>query len=156
MNEVENMLKRWIIVADAASARFLQQSKNGTISEALTELLAIDVPAIREHDYGVHKPGKATSSGTGLGVRHRFEPHTPWNDAKRDLFCAEIVKVLHQHQQQFDILTLIAPPKVLGSLRSDLDKSLSKKVEQEVAKDLTKATSNELKEYVNLPRFIEK
>lgn len=150
------MMRPWLIVVDASSARFLQQNKDGSIVEVLPKLLAANIAAIRERDKGTHKPGKAINSGTGIGAHHRFEPHTSWHDINRDIFCAEIIKILHQHQQRFDLLTLIAPPKILGVLRVRFDKSLSKKIGQEIAKDLTKLTLTDLKEYINPPYFLKK
>lgn len=147
------MLRRWVLIADTGCAKFLHQQKDGALVPLFPTLYPDDIPEIAGRDKGEHKPGKSISSPS-QGHPHKFEPHTEWHEVEKGLFCSSIAKTLNKHRNDFDVLTLIASPKVLGDLRQKLDEQVLKKVDKTIDKDLTKVPVAEIKDYIgHIPMF---
>ena len=73
---------------------------------------------------------------------------TDWHQLAEDRFATEIAAALHRMTQErkFEKLVVIAPPRMLGSLRTALHPEVTARLVAEVAKDLTAQSLPELTE----------
>lgn len=125
----------WIVVADSNKALLLRN---------LVEYPAPSFEVIDEHLPTVGaddlKPSDQSGRRADGGPNQKSavaEPH--WQEDARDRFAAELAGFLYAraHKGAFDALVLVAPPKVLGALRSSLHQEVAGRVVAEIAKDLT-------------------
>jgi hypothetical protein len=81
-------------------------------------------------------------------ARHMGEPHVDIREDLKLRFMRTIASQLHVAAQQksFDQLVLIAPPKLLGELKKQLDESVLSHVVAELPKEMTRYTGLELAE----------
>ena len=135
--------KTWVLVADGARARILENGGPGT---GLAPALGFDFAASHAptRDFGADKPGRVV--GGGVGSHHAFEPKIDWHTFEKHLFAKELAKALESalHKAAFDDLVLVAPPKALGELRLALAEGVKSRVSGEVGKDLTHVSVHEL------------
>lgn len=126
----------WILVCDGARARILSRHGPGG------DLMAIDSsehPSAREKgtELASDRPGR-TFDSFGQG-RHAKAPPTDWQQYEKTRFAREMAEQINAAARngRFDQLMVIAPPRVLGDLRSLLDAHARKRISAEVGKDLT-------------------
>ena len=93
---------------------------------------------------GVGKPGSARTGGPGSDR----ETQGP-NEYAMKTFAREIGRFLEKArtEQRYDELVLVAPPKVLGALRGELDKEVQKLVADDMPKNLSWLNARELERY---------
>ncbi|MDY6956093.1 MAG: host attachment protein [Pseudomonadota bacterium] len=130
----------WILVADAARARFYQaQGARGP----LLELEDAVHPASRlpGHELLADRPGRALDSHGEH--RHGMEPTIDPKDEEARRFAAELCARLRERYQAhaFTHLVLVAPPRFLGFLRNALDHQIASRVLASVDLDLTHCTT---------------
>lgn len=129
--------KTWILIADGARARVLENTGPG---KGLSEVngLEFSQEPLKNQDIVSDKPGRAFSSA-GYG-RSGMEPPTDPADKREADFVAGLADVLDQKLQSgaFDRLIIAAAPQALGNLRKALSARVQEKVLAELAKDLTK------------------
>jgi protein required for attachment to host cells len=135
--------RNWIVIADGARARILENTGPG---KGLTPLPAEEMHQSLHpsRDINADRPGR-THDRMGP-ARHAMEPPSdPHREEKRH-FAAELAGHLNAAAQKhsYDRLVLVAPAKTLGDLRQALSKEASDKVEGELAKDLIKTPDQEL------------
>ncbi|HEV2303344.1 MAG TPA: host attachment protein, partial [Stellaceae bacterium] len=96
-------------------------------------------------DLGADRPGRAFESAGG--ARHAVAPRTdPHRRAKTDfaqILAEEIVRA--RQQGAFDRLALVAPPPILAAIKEHLDAECERRLDGELAKDLTKLPEAELR-----------
>jgi protein required for attachment to host cells len=135
MVELEIPAGALILVGDGRKALFLRNHGAPTHVELTVErVLKQSDPPTREQ--GTDRPGRY--KGAGGAPRSAFE-ETDWHQLAEDRFATEIGSILNRlaHENRFHHLILVAPPKVLGVVRTHLDKETSSRVVAEVHKDLT-------------------
>jgi len=144
------MSNTWVLVADQGRARILSGSGNSPLIEMET-LLNPDA-RMHQQDLVSDRPGRAFDS-TGMG-RHGMGTQVDPKEEEAIRFARTVVDHLERGRQerQFERLILIAAPHFLGLLRKDLHAPLAAAVSNEVAKDLTRLTVNELRSH--LPDFL--
>lgn len=139
--------KTWILVADGARARVLENGGPGT---GLAPALNFDYAASHapSRDFGSDKPGRG--QGPGGTAQHAKPSRVDWHTFEKHLFAKELAKVLESamHQSAFDDLVLVAPPEALGELRLALTDGVKDRVSGEVGKDLTHVTVHELGDHL--------
>lgn len=147
-------VKTWIVVADAARARFIEQA-------ARNEPLA--VVEEREHDASralsseIASDDKGRSFDSGGQGRHAMEPSTDPQRHEKTKFAKELADAINHAAKthRFDRLVIACPAQMLGELRRDLDKPASEKVVGEIPKDLSRLSLHELPshftEHVSVP-----
>lgn len=131
-----------VMVGDGRRARFLRN--NGTprhVKFLVEHELEIDNPPTREQ--GSDRPGRFM--GTDGANRSAVE-QTDWHQLAEDRFAIEIAQTLRRMYQarKYENLVVIAPPKMLGSLRAAFHAEVAARVTTEVAKDLTSRSVPEL------------
>lgn len=122
-------------MADGARARIFENDGPGHgLKPALDhEFIGLDLPS---RELKSDRPGRAFDSA-GVG-RHAMEPPTdPKRKVKQD-FAKQMAMILSQAAEQgkFDRLVVVAPPKVLGDLRSAYSQHVTDRLYGELAKDL--------------------
>ncbi len=141
----------WIVVADGARARFLTP-KDGTEGLIAARAETMSSPESRGHsrDLKSDRPGRSISSSRS-GVRHAIEPHHDYHKLEKHKFAARVAKLLDQacSKRQFDELILVAPRRSLGEFRSLLSTRVQARIRKEVAKDLTKHTTDDVWEQLS-------
>lgn len=135
--------RTWILVADGSRARILLNEGIGKgLQPALDQEFAVHLEPTRE--IGTDKPGRSFS-GVG-GSHHAMTPRVDWRQYEKDNFARQMAELLDQAaaKNAFDRLVLVAPPDTLGELRKGLGANAQKRVTAEMAKDLTRASPEEL------------
>lgn len=142
----------WIVVADGARARILSAKDRLRFHDlAVVEELETDNRPSRE--IASDKPGRTYDSG-GAGRHAKEEPTDPHRH-QQDVFAAELAELLDKKRKAgtFDALMVVAPPRMLGDLRSHMSAELARMVTSEMNKDLTKVAVADLPGH--LSDFIE-
>lgn len=145
------MKNTWVVVADASRARIFAASKNLSVFDEVTTLAH---PASRMHEQEMTSdlPGRSfDSSGDG---RHAMGQTEDPKAHQHDVFARQVSDHIEELCQQDTTakLILIAAPKTLGLLRQHLSDSTRNKITQEVDKDLTQHSVQDIKDH--LPDFL--
>lgn len=134
MAELEIPAGALLLVGDGRKALFLRNKGAQTHVELSVERV-LDHPDPPTREQGTDRPGRYRG---GDGPKSAFE-EVDWHQLSEDRFAAEIGDALNRlaHDNRFNSLVLVAPPKVLGVLRTRLHKEALGKIIAEVPKDLT-------------------
>lgn len=138
------MPNKLILVADGSKARFYEARGTKVIG-------MIESHDAEAFDIAHAKPEKHASHFQGASIAgHKFDPHTDPRDIERDTFSRKISTLVHHHQQssKFQELYVIAEPKMLGSLRKNLDPKVLSWISKEISKDLADAPMDALEKAV--------
>ena len=126
----------WILVGDGSKATVLRSEGWGS---GLTPVLHGENPAGAKptRELGADRPGRGHNR-TGTG-RHGLEPRVEWQEHEKHQFARRLADILDDavKARKFDRLVLVAPPKVLGDLRTALGEPTRRRVTAEIDKDLT-------------------
>jgi len=127
-----------VVVGDGEKALFLRNK--GSAQELDLEVENIfghDNPAT--HEQGTDKPGRTTASA---GTARSAMEETDWHRLGEERFAVEIAATLYRlaHANKFEALVVVAPPKVLGTLRKAFHKEVVDRVIAELPKELTSHT----------------
>ena len=136
----------WVVIADGAKALILLNE--GTDAEPLLSVVSkseIENPPARAQ--GTDRPGRMPD--TGARQRSTME-ETDWHEFEERRFVQEISARLNGAAQsrRFDRLVLVAPPRVLGELRGELEEPAAERVVHEIAKDLTRHPVSEIERLI--------
>jgi protein required for attachment to host cells len=124
-----------ILVGDGSRAVFFKN--RGTVVKpnlVVEHMFEQQNPATREQ--GTDRPGRR-AGGDSQTMRSAME-ETDWHQLAEERFASEIAAALYRsaHANEFQRLIIVAPPKVLGTLRKSLHKEVLDRVEAEVPKEL--------------------
>jgi protein required for attachment to host cells len=138
----------WIVVAESARARIF--AKSG-IKEKLQEVADLTHPESRLHarELTSDLPGRAFDShGEG---RHGMEQATDPKEQEAEAFAVEVARHVEggHREGSFDSLILVAPPKFLGRLRTELSKATRDALIGELDKNLVEADEKTLEHQVS-------
>jgi protein required for attachment to host cells len=146
----------WILIADGARARLLEQDPKSRHLKPTAEHEFFGSRAQSKEIASDDRGRSFDSSGRGQpsdvgGQRHGMEPRTdPQRYAEyafaRDL-SVHLEKAANEHR--FDRLILVAAPKALGDLRRLLPKSVHDKIVAEIDKDLTNVPTRDLGKHLD-------
>lgn len=132
--------RTWILVADGSRARiFKRNGKNGTLAPAVNHDFA--APSMPNRDIISDKPGRGHGAG-GHGMTPRSDAH----ELEKQRLAREVADFINAGAERaaFDALIVVAPPKTLGELRTDLSEQSRARIQGELAKDLTHLSIHEL------------
>lgn len=135
----------WIVVADGMRARVFRQDKRGApLIPALDQDLIN--PAAHGFAHDLRSDGSGRAFDTGSGARHRIEPRTDPKTHEKEVFARTVARLVDEAAQRntFQRLILVAPPKTLGALRTNLAGRTKGLVAKELDRDLTLATAPQL------------
>ncbi|AWI53106.1 host attachment protein [Aquabacterium olei] len=128
----------WVVVADEAIARIMQQRPEDKGLDAVEELTDPDAHAresdLRRDAFG--RRGMTVTASAGDGEKHK----------EADAFATDVAGVLDKALQQgrYTRLILIAAPRFLGLLRKAVSPGVAAVIERELDKDLVHETHEEL------------
>lgn len=136
----------WVLVADGEKALFLE---NITDSENPN----LKVRRLEEHEnlpareQAASRPGRVQES-LGPGVRSYGD--TDWHQLEKERFADDLAEILYAqaHKGAFERLVIVAPPAVLGEMRSKLHQEVSKRLVAEIDKTLTNHTVDDIAKIV--------
>ncbi len=125
----------WVLVADGEKALFLRNDLDDMNPD-------LNVVRIEEQDnpsdfeQSANRPGRVKDNG--VGQRSALDD-TDWHELAKVRFADDLADILYKqaHKGAFDRIVLVAPPNILGELRSKLHKEVSDCVVAEVDKTLT-------------------
>ena len=131
----------WIVIADGARARVMQNEGPGKGVQLVQGLVFAG-----DHSSSIEvvadKPGRAFDS---IGqARHAMEPSSDVHDELKVKFVKQIAAALEGQVDAYNRLILVAPPQALGLLRKALPAAVAGKVTGELGKDLTHLPNAEL------------
>lgn len=142
------MNSTWIVVAESARARIF--TVTGSRGD-LEEVADLSHPESRLHarELSSDLPGR-TFDSHGEG-RHGMEQATDLKDQEAQTFAAEIARHVDRSRLEgsFESLILVAPPKFLGRLRSELSKATRDALIGELDKNLVEADDKTLQRQVS-------
>lgn len=145
------MRKIWILAANREIARFF--SLEGGKNSVPTEISDLIDPSARLYarDLETDRPGRQAASSNGS--HHGVEKKRGVKEEARSRFATRIADALNTacHGGQFERLYLMAEPRMLGELRTVLDKETVATVAGEVAANLVKSSPKEIRSH--LPDF---
>jgi protein required for attachment to host cells len=134
---LQSVHRRWFVVADGGTARFLATSKDRTKLEVLREVAAPGVH-LKTHDIVSDRPGRSfeSASPTRHGIAAKNDPH----EMAKERFIAEVAELLCQENEagRFDELVLIVTRAQAATLQEALDPATRARVRETLTKDLTK------------------
>jgi len=125
----------WVLVADGGRARIFECLGIGKGLRQLPQFdEALTLPA--NHELQDDRPGRSFESAGPM--RHSYEVGDPHRALKTKFACHLVHELSTLHDAgAFNHLVLVAPPEMLGNLRSALGSGLSTVVVGELERDLT-------------------
>jgi len=143
-----------ILVADQARARILMSETRASDPMEIADLVN---PSGRAHEGDLITGEKGTTSGrTHISHANYHPTYTENNALERaaEEFAininTELERLVRSHRPAR--IHVIAPPKFLGLLRTKRSKPVQALIEEEIAKDISKLSMNEIREH--LPDFV--
>lgn len=143
-----------ILVADQARARVLMSE---TRTGNLLEISDMANPSGRAHEGDLVTGEKGTTSGRTNLHHANYHPTTVENTAierSAEEFAisinTELERLVRSHHPSR--IHIMAPPKFLGLLRAKRSKPVHALVEEEITKDVSKLSTEEIREH--LPDFV--
>jgi len=131
-----------VFVGDGTRAVFLRN--HGTIQKpnlAVESILQQHNPPNSEQ--GTDRPGRVHAR---MGPSRSAVEDTDWHQLAQDRFASEISQALYRlaHANRFQRLIVVAPPKILGTLRKNFHKQVRERLEAEVAKEVATHHLNDI------------
>lgn len=136
-------VKTWVLIADGARARVLENDGPGKGLTAISRLV-FEGEHAQTHDIVSDREGRTHSSHGPQ--RSAIDAHTdPHRELKRS-FAHQLADSLARECEAgaFDRLVIVASPVTLGDLRKLLPAKVAAKVTGELHKDLTKTPNGEV------------
>ena len=124
-----------ILVGDGQKALFLRNRGTAQRIDLVVErIFEQDNPATR--DQGTDRPGRSVAS---VGTARSAVEEVDWHHIAKERFAGEIAEALYRyaHDNRFDKLVVIAPAKILGSLRKAFHAEVTDRIVGEISKELT-------------------
>jgi protein required for attachment to host cells len=143
MRKIRNV---WVVVADGAKARFYAPNDDVTGFEAAGPVIALSKDAkLRSRELKSDRPGRSLGSSR-TGIRHAIEPKHDHHKMEKHRFAVALAEALDRALSAgvFDDLVIVAPRRSLGEMRTLMPDRVKARVQEELAKDLTRNSADEL------------
>jgi protein required for attachment to host cells len=141
----------WILIADGARARLLEQDRKSRHFNPTSEQEFFGSRAqsreIASDDRGRTFDSAARGQpGDVAHGRHAMEPSTDPHRYAEYAFARDLADHLEKaaNEHRFDHLVVVAAPRALGDLRGLLPKTVQSKIAAEINKDLTNIPTRDL------------
>lgn len=133
----------WIVIADGGRARVVVRA---THDRGFETIRSFDAVAAHQSSaaLGSERPGRTGERASGL--HHAIEPRTDRHQQAKKAFAALVADTINQAAGSGEFLSviLIAPTRVLATIRGGLDARARDMVAGSLAKDLTKVPDGDL------------
>jgi protein required for attachment to host cells len=135
--------KTWYLIADGGRARVVERRQEGRGWETILAMDATDRLA-PTHALDRDRPGRAGESMSP--ARHAIEPRVDAHQERKHAFITAVIAAVAEKagKRRCDGLVLVAPDRILHELRTGLGEELKRKVTDEIERDLTKVSDNDL------------
>ena len=132
----------WIVVCDGGKALILENRGDRVFPNLQTKEVH-EQPNPSTHAQGSDAPGRVHASNGG--ARSSVE-QTNWHDEAERSFLKTLAERLDVAVTtgETSAVTMVAPPRALGMIRSDYSAALQKALHGEIAKDLIKMPVHEI------------
>jgi protein required for attachment to host cells len=137
-----------VLVGDGRKALFLRNRGGAGHPELIAEsVMEQDNPPTREQ--GTDRPGRY---GGPDGMSKSAVEETDWHQQAEDRFAAQVADALYRksHEQTFEHLIVVAPPRTLGTMRTAFRKEVAQKITAEIPKDLTSHPVPEIARFLKM------
>jgi protein required for attachment to host cells len=137
----------WVVVADHQRGHVFANEGPGRGLQPV-EGMSFETHLATDHELVSDRlPRSINSQG---GARHGIEPRVDPHRQEALRFISQIVEAIvgAAERQEFDRLLLIAPPRALGEIRKLLPHRVRDRVIGELDQDLTRASTESLREHV--------
>jgi protein required for attachment to host cells len=130
-----------VLIGDGEKALFLRNKGDEKFPKLAVER-HLDHPNPPTHVQGSDQPGHTSDA---FGRKSALE-NADWHRLEKDRFAKEIAGTLYRlaHENSFKALVVVAPPHVLGRLRTDFHAEVKKRIVAEVDKTLTQHPVHEI------------
>lgn len=137
------MHKTWVVVADSARARIFRREARW---QALHEHSDLAHPESRLHDGDLKTGGRGEQHESTNRSAHSSDPSVNPSEKQAEDFARDVAHTLHsgRNRGDFEKLVLVAPPSFLGRLRLKLDHSTTQCVTQEVDKNWSRQSVQQI------------
>ncbi|MDX6751619.1 host attachment protein [Geminicoccaceae bacterium 1502E] len=138
----------WLVVADGARAKILRVDRAVRRFELVGEMSSSEARR-KPSELMTDRQGRAMDAG-GVGQRSAMEPPTDPQRHEKERFARQLAETLEDalNARKFEKLVLVAAPQALGDLRATLDGRVKERIQEEIAKDLTRENAGELAEHL--------
>jgi protein required for attachment to host cells len=150
-----DMTTTWVVVAHQSGARFMvhrTEHRPGT-KRTLELLRELENPDGRKknHEIETDRSGDSFTGARGLGARRAMHHEHSAHDHVVERFARTIAGELEHARSEgrFDGLILVASPKLLGLLRSELDSATAQRVVASVHKDLAEIPDRDVVDHIS-------
>jgi protein required for attachment to host cells len=143
------MQTTWIVVADSTRVRIFEKAAP---KMQLREIEDLVNPSGHAEDKELETDERGRFYGRGEREQgHTAEPAVSAVEHENEKFSRTITHYLDKahNEHRYDSLCLIAAPKFLGHLRSNLGKSTKATVIEEMSKDISAFSIKEIETYVS-------
>lgn len=139
----------WVLVAHESGARLFEARGPGKGLELIREVLHPE-GRVRDRDIDTDRPGRSFPRGGTADNRSAMSREEGAHDRVVSDFARELAHLMREGRigGRFQRLVLVAPPRLLGLLRSSLDTNTAQCVVGSLDKDLAFADAGELAEHV--------
>ena len=96
------------------------------------------------HEQGTNRPGRVHAP---VGSQRSAVEDTDWHRLAEERFAVDIADALHHldHTNHFQRLIVVAPAKVLGTLRKAFHKEVQERLQAEVPKEVASCSLNQIR-----------
>jgi protein required for attachment to host cells len=131
------MEREWIIVASRDEVRIFKYA--GPNKLELLRDIGNPLGLARAHELVTDKPGRSTDNR--MRARHSYSTEQTKRERVLIDFYRDIVEILDKAwlNHEYEALTIIAEPRLLGIIRELLPTNLKRVLKREIAKDLSYA-----------------
>lgn len=138
------MKTHWLVVANAARARVLEQTDTVGLYNAVADLVHPQ-SRMKGEQLGSDRPGHAHAEGHGLAGTS-YAPRTDPREREHDRFAREVAAAVNDGvaQDRCAGVTLVASDPFLGHLKSHLSDQARKLLLRTIAADYTTLRDDEL------------
>ena len=136
------MKKEWIVVASNEEVRIFKRV--GASDIELLRDIGNPLGTAREQDLITDKPGRATDNR--MRARHSYSTEQSHRERVLIEFFRDIIDILDKSfmSHDFDNLTIIAEPRLLGIIRQLLPERIKRALRREIRKDLSFAEARRI------------
>lgn len=139
----------WVLVAHESGARLFEARGPGKGLQLVREVFHPEGRA-RNRDIDADRPGRAFPRGGSADNRSAMSREEGAHERVVSDFARELANLMREGRVggRYQRLVLVAPPRLLGLLRSSLDPTTAQCVVGSLDKDLAFADASELAEHV--------
>ena len=127
-------MKTWVVVADAARARFFSVEDK---MAGLAEIMDLSHSESMQHASDMASDAPGMTSVKGMHSKFGMDEIVSPKEEEAIRFAKQVADTLYQRLADYERLYLMVAPHFLGLLRKDLDKAVQAKIVAEIDKDLT-------------------